>query len=170
LTLQISKCIFFNTVFWQINKNGLAQKAKVVFYNKEGKRTNYFKVPYKNQDGFYSCLFGEHLLKNNTKPIVLVESEKTALVSAIKLSKYTWLAYGGINGLTETKLEALKNQKIIIIPDMSKKAVDIINNKISRIKELNIKAKVFDMSNNKDDNELKKTGWYNCDIEDVLRL
>ncbi|WP_458627994.1 DUF6371 domain-containing protein [Winogradskyella sp. PC D3.3] len=157
------------TVFWQINKNGLAQKAKVVLYNKNGKRTNYFKVPYKNEDGYNSCLFGEHLLKNNTKPIVLVESEKTTIVSAIQLINYTWLSYGGINGLTDKKLEALKNQNITIIPDISRKAVNIIKNKIPKMEELNIKANIFDMTDNLNDEELKRIGWYNCDIEDVFR-
>lgn len=58
------------TVFWSINKDGKAQKAKACLYTIDGKRTKYFKVPYKNADGYYSCLFGEHLLKNNTKPIL----------------------------------------------------------------------------------------------------
>jgi hypothetical protein len=71
------------TVFWLINKIGNAQKAKVVYYIREGKRTEYFKVPFKNEDGYYSCLFGEQLLNDNSKQIVLVEIAKTALVSSI---------------------------------------------------------------------------------------
>ena len=93
--------------FWLINKNGNAQKTKVVYYTREGKRTEYFKVPFKNEDGYYSCLFGEHLLNDNSKPIILVESAKTALVASNVLPHYTWIAYGGIIGWTKDKINVL---------------------------------------------------------------
>jgi hypothetical protein len=67
-------------VFGLINKIGNAQKTKVVYYTREGKRTEYFKVPFKNQDGYYSCLFGEQLLNDNSKPIILVESKKNSSI------------------------------------------------------------------------------------------
>jgi hypothetical protein len=66
------------TVFWLINKNENAKKAKVVYYTTDGKRTKYFKVPYKNKDGYYSCLFGGHLLNDNSKPITLGEIAKNS--------------------------------------------------------------------------------------------
>jgi len=157
------------TVFWFINKQGKAQKAKVSYYTKNGKRTNRFEVPYKNCDGFYNCLYGEHLLTDNTNPIILVESEKTAIVATIEFPEYTWLAYSGINGLTDAKLHALHNEKIVIIPDISENAVQIINNKLPKMKMLNIDATVYDMTCGKSETELKKSAWYNCDIEDVLR-
>ena len=157
------------TVFWFINKQGKAQKAKVSYYTKVGKRTNRFEVPYKNKDGFYNCLYGEHLLTNNTKPIVLVESEKTAIVAAIEFPKYTWLAYSGINGLTDAKIQILENEKIIIIPDISENAVQIINNKLPKLKKLNIDASVYDMTCGRTETELKDSTWYNCDIEDIFR-
>lgn len=157
------------TVFWFINKQGKAQKSKISFYTKNGKRTNRFEVPYKNEDGYYNCLFGEHLLANFTKPIILVESEKTAIVSSIVFPKYTWLAYSGINGLTDTKLQILQNEKIIIVPDISENALQIIRNKLPIMKALNIDVSIYDLSLGKSDNELKESGYYNCDIEDVLR-
>lgn len=160
------------TIFWNINSNKQVQKAKVSYYNRNGKRTNRFKVPYKNIDGYYSCLFGEHLLQleeNIGKPIVLVESEKTALVSAIHLPEYVWLGYGGINGLTDDKLNVLKGKKIIIVPDMSEKAVSIMNKKIAHLHTIGIVAKIWDMTNGKTDEQLKIGGWYNCDLEDVFR-
>lgn len=157
------------TVFWYINKQGKAQKAKVSYYTKEGKRTNRFEVPYKNSDGYYNCLYGEHLLADNTKPIILVESEKTAIVATIEFPQYTWLAYSGINGLTDAKLQAIENEKIIIIPDISENAVQIINNKLPKMKSLNIDAFVYDMTYGRTENELKESDWYNCDIEDIIR-
>lgn len=156
------------TVFWFINIDGKPQKAKIMYYTTEGKRTNYFKVPYKNEDGYYSCLFGEHLLANSESPIILVESEKTALVCAIVLPNYTWLAYGGINGLTNMKLEPLREKKITIIPDMSEKAVSIMKLKTPYFQSIGIEAKIWDMTNGKSNDQLKKEGLYNCDLEDII--
>lgn len=156
-------------VFWYVNKNQKAQKNKIVYYKINGKRTNYFKVPYKNCDGYYSCLYGEHLLQNNTKPIILVESEKTAIVSSIELPEYTWLAYSGINGLTEEKLKPLSGEKIIIAPDLSKNAFDIISNKKEIFKSMFIDAKVLKLNKEYSDEHLKEKGWYNLDLEDFFR-
>ncbi|MGJ5642809.1 DUF6371 domain-containing protein [Formosa sp. S-31] len=161
------------TIFWYINVYGKAQKAKVSFYDTNGKRTNKFKVPYKNEDGYYSCLFGEHLLgskEHYSKPIILVESEKTAIVCAIRLPQYNWLAYGGINGLTDEKLKVLIGNQITIIPDMSRNAVSIMENKIDYLKSIDIDAKIWDMTNGKTDDQLKDEGWYNCDLEDFFRI
>lgn len=159
-------------VFWSINSQGKVQKAKVSYYNVDGKRTAYFKVPYKNEEGYYSCLFGEHLIdlpKNKNKTIILVESEKTAIVCSMHLPEYVWLAYGGINGLTKAKLKPLIGRKIILVPDISENAVSIMNTKKQQLKELGIDAKVWDMTNSKSDEQLKKEGWYNCDLEDIFR-
>ena len=160
------------TVFWNINRNTKVQKAKVSYYNLNGKRTNKFKVPYKNEDGYYGCLFGEHLLdidENKDKAVILVESEKTAIVCAMYYPKYVWIAYGGINGLTNDKISNLIGRKVILIPDMSEKAVEIMNKKLLEFLALDIDAKVWDLTEGKTDEELKVEGWYNCDLEDVLR-
>lgn len=156
-------------VFWYINKQGKAQKAKISFYTKNGKRTNRFEVPYKNAEGYYNCLFGEHLLANNTKPIIIVESEKTAIVSSIIFTEYTWLAYSGINGLTDQKLQVLQNEKIIIIPDISENAIEIIRKKLPKMRNLNIDVSIYDMTLGKSDEDLKRSGIYNFDVEDFLR-
>jgi hypothetical protein len=157
------------TVFWLINKNGNAKKAKVVYYTTDGKRTKYFKVPFKNEDGYYSCLFGEHLLNDNTKPIILVESEKTALVASMVFLNYTWLAYGGMNGLTNDKIKVLAGETIIIIPDISSKAIKVMTDKMPLFQKYHIHAKIFDMTEGLTDDQLKTKGWYNADVEDVLR-
>ncbi|WP_274476140.1 DUF6371 domain-containing protein [Mangrovimonas aestuarii] len=160
------------TVFWNINSSRKVQKAKISYYTKEGRRTKYFKVPYKNKEGYYSCLFGEHLINqkgNDKKPIVLVESEKTAIVCSIHLPKYLWLAYGGSNGLTTNKIEVLEGRNIILVPDMSENAVTIIKKKVKVFKDLGIDAQIWDMTEGMSDDQLKQEGWYNCDLEDVIR-
>lgn len=158
------------TVMWNINIDKKVQKAKVFFYTKQGKRKQFFNVPYKNEDGYYYCLYGEHLLKNNKKPIVLVESEKTAIVCAIEFPEYIWLSFGGINGMTNDKMKVLSGKNILIVPDLSENARRITLKKIEELKELNINAKMWDLSNGMSDFELKEIGIYNMDLEDFLRV
>lgn len=175
---QVKKMYYLGTskdggaIFWNINMEHKAQKAKVSYYTIKGKRTDKFKVPYKNEDGYFSCLYGEHLIaleENQGKTIVLVESEKTAIICSIHIPEYIWLSYGGINGLTENKLEVLINNKVILVPDMSENAVAIMKKKLPHLIELGIDAKIWDMTNNESDEKLKEQGWYNCDLEDVFR-
>ena len=41
--------------------------------------------------------------KDKTKPIALVESEKTALIASYYLPQFLWIASGGKNGCFNTK-------------------------------------------------------------------
>ena len=159
-------------IFWSINSNLKVQKAKIAYYDTNGKRTNKFKVPYKNEDGYFNCLFGEHLIYDKIKTkktVVLTESEKTAIIGYILFPKYVWVAYGGINGLTENKVSSLIGHNVLIIPDMSENAVSIILNKIPFLISLGINAKIWDMTGSKTDDQLKLEGIYNNDLEDVFR-
>lgn len=159
-------------LFWSINSNMKVQKAKIAYYNTNGKRTNTFKVPYKNADGYFNCLFGEHLVYDvikKKKTIVLTESEKTAIIGYILFPQYVWVAYGGINGLTENKVGCLIGHNVLIIPDMSENAVSIILNKIPFLISLGINVKIWDMTEGKTDEQLKLEGVYNNDLEDVFR-
>jgi hypothetical protein len=160
-------------VFWKINKHYKVQKAKVCFYNKNGKRTKYFKSPFLNKDGYVDCLYGEHLIditENLNKTLVLVESEKTAGICSIMLPEYVWLAYGGINGLTTDKATALIGRDVIIVPDMSENALRIMNNKLPYLSSIDVKAKIWDMTKGKSDEQLRQEGLYNCDLEDVFNV
>jgi hypothetical protein len=157
------------TVFWNINKDLKVQKSKICYYKKNGKRTSKFKVPFKNEDGYYSCLFGEHLLNKYDKPTVLVESEKTAIVCAINFPDYNWLSYGGINGMTNDKMKVLSGKTILIVPDLSENARNIAERKVEELSSINIDATIWDLSKGMNDDELKEKGYYNCDLEDFLK-
>ena len=160
------------TVFWQIDKANRVLKNKICFYDIEGKRRNKFNVEYKNEDCFYSGLFGAHLLLQVAKidqQVALVESEKTAIVGEILMPQFTWIAYGGINGLTDSKMECLKGRNIILIPDMSEKALLIGRAKITDLKKICAEAKLWDMTEGKTDLQLKEEGIYNNDLEDYFR-
>lgn len=71
------------------------------------------------------CFFGEHLLAGEvSKPIAIVESEKTAIICDICMPDYIWLATGGKNGCkwtTEEVYQVLKdaNQPITLFPDLN---------------------------------------------------
>ena len=159
-------------IFWQINKDCKVQKAKISYYDRNGKRTNKFKAPYKNEDGYFSCLYGEHLLIPSLKlngTVILVESEKTALVGDIVLPNYVWLAYGGLNGLTDQKMDCLEGFNVLMIPDISENAVAAIYKKLPQLKQICRRVKIWDMTNGKTDLKLREEGIYNNDLEDFIR-
>lgn len=160
------------TLFWNVDKNLMVRKAKVIKYDATGKRSSKIRSPYLNDDGYKACLFGEHLLKYGDMDndiYVLVESEKTAIISSILLPKYWWLAYGGINGLTSDKIKVLKGYRILIIPDMSENAVSIVKNKLPLMMQLGIHAEIWDMTGGRSDEQLKQDLDYNNDLEDILK-
>lgn len=109
------------TVFWQVDNQGKVRTGKVMLYNPEtGKRV---KEPYSHVSWVHSliphmdfnlcqCFFGEHLINvAKTKPIALVESEKTALIASYYLPQFIWIASGGKNGCFNTKsLSVLKTE------------------------------------------------------------
>jgi hypothetical protein len=72
-------------------------------------------------------------------------------VGYINLPEYIWIAYGGINGLTKNKLLPLIGHTVLIIPDMSENAVNIIYSKIPSLIAMGINAKVWDMTEGKTD-------------------
>ena len=82
------------------------------------------------------CLFGAHLITPTPcsspgmagehekgrmplqkETVAVVESEKTAFIMSEIYPQYEWLAAGGMNELTASKLFLLKGRKIILFPD-----------------------------------------------------
>lgn len=58
------------------------------------------------------CIFGEHLLDPDKKrPVMLVESEKTAVIASWFYTDYDWAAVGSANGLTDSKIAALYGRR-----------------------------------------------------------
>ena len=108
------------TLFWNINIHNQATTVKRVYYLENGHRDKN-KLPeyiYKRSDGYLPCLFGEfQLTKRPYDYIILVESEKTAVVGTAIIPQFIWIATGGANGLTEEKAIVLKGRKVIIIYD-----------------------------------------------------
>ncbi|MCC8036909.1 MAG: DUF3987 domain-containing protein [Bacteroidales bacterium] len=120
-----SKAYGGSTVFWQVDHMGQVKAGKVIGYDpKTGHRV---KDPKPQVAWVHSlmgikmelreCLFGEHLLRQcSTKQVVIVESEKSALICAWKMPQYIWLATGGLYNLKPS--EALRGRDVILIPDL----------------------------------------------------
>ena len=118
-----------SAVFWQIDINGLVRTGKIMCYNPENGHR--IKEPQAFVSWAHSelhlpdfhlkqCLFGEHLLKgSSSSPVMLVESEKTAVIMSHFISDYIWLATGGKNGCfnRETML-ILQGRDVTLIPDL----------------------------------------------------
>jgi len=109
------------TIFWYIDFYGCVRNAKIIHYKIDGHRDKskhpFFK--YKKENGYDVCLFGENLLNRSSihKVVVLVESEKTAIIGNYKFPEFCWIASGGSNGITKEKGKVLTKRKVIIVPD-----------------------------------------------------
>ena len=122
------------TIFWQIDRDGRVRGGKIMKYDEySGKRV-------KDMDNAVTwihsrlqsvgviprdwrltqCLFGEHLINGgNNKTIVVVESEKTAVIASIFYPQYIWLATGGKMNLKENNCECLANKNVMFLPDLN---------------------------------------------------
>jgi len=132
------------TVFWQVDINGNIRSGKIMLYNAiNGKRV---KKPFNHINWVHKvlgiedynleqCYFGEHLLNEDlNKPVAIVESEKTAIISSILLPEFIWLACGSVNNLNLTKTEVLKGRNVVLFPDL--KCYDLWNDKIPKLTKL----------------------------------
>lgn len=125
------------TVFWQIDIQGKIRTGKIMQYNPATGRRIKEHITWVHaalklcEFELKQCLFGEHLLKNNTKPVAIVESEKTAVIASVYLPQFIWLAVGSLTNLTADKCSVLKGRTVILYPDLkcfekwSKKAKDL---------------------------------------------
>lgn len=138
-----SKQWYGASIFWYVDKDNKTRTGKIMLYNKmTGKR---IKEPYNHitwvhkklhipNDSINSCLFGEHLISlDPNKPIAIVESEKTAIISSVFFDKFFWLATGGIGNLKYDKLKSLKGRDIILFPDLG--AYDLWVSKTNYLKK-----------------------------------
>jgi hypothetical protein len=116
------------TVFWQIDAKNKIRTGKIMPYSPTtGKRVKQpndlvdwvhkaLKLP---EFELKQCLFGEHLLSDNTKPVALVESEKSAVIASVYLPEFTWLAVGGLSHLNAEKCAVLKGRTVTLFPDLN---------------------------------------------------
>jgi hypothetical protein len=65
------------------------------------------------------CLFGEHLLQDKTKPVAIVESEKTAIIASVYLPQFVWVAVGSLTNLNAEKCQVLDGRTVALFPDLN---------------------------------------------------
>jgi hypothetical protein len=131
------------TVFWQIDTQGKVRTGKIMLYSPTtGKRV---KEPHNlihwvhkaiKQPNFElkQCLFGEHLLIDKTKPVAIVESEKTAVIASVYLPAFIWVAVGSLTNLNAERCNVLKGRTVILFPDL--KGFDKWSNKAKELSHI----------------------------------
>lgn len=136
------------TIFYQCDINCMVRTGKIMLYSAETcKRIkepdnciDWIHTKIKSPDyNLMQCLFGEHLLKGNTLPIAITESEKTAIISSLYYPDFIWLATGGLTNLNTEKCKVLKGRKVVLFPDL--KAFDKWN---AKNKELHLGFEISD--------------------------
>jgi len=136
------------TIFWQVDTFGNVRSGKIMAYDpKTGKRIKHpfnhitwvHKVLNLEEFNLSQCYFGEHLLKiHKKKPVALVESEKTAIISSFYFPQFVWIASGSLNNITLEKSESLIGRDLILFPDCSNdgRAFDVWINKAQELTEI----------------------------------
>ena len=114
------------TVFWQVDCHGRVRGGKIMQYDRStGHRV---KQPFARVSWMHSylhlpdynlvqCYFGENLLRHDPgKAVVIVESEKTAMLCAARYPQMVWIATGGLSNLRPS--ECLRGRNVILMPDL----------------------------------------------------
>lgn len=116
------------SIFWQMDNSGLIRTGKMMQYLTNGRRnkadfgTWVHRIVTGGDDNFNlkQCFFGLHLInkpEHKSKPIGIVESEKTALFMALKQPDILWLASGGSHNVQSYRFRSLAKRKITLYPD-----------------------------------------------------
>ncbi|MBR1410609.1 MAG: hypothetical protein IJ580_05880 [Prevotella sp.] len=121
-------------IFWQIGSSGRVYDGKIMYYRPDCHRDHNHLPTWVSSvlKSFFlakspelaaeiqppHCLFGTHLLDPGSQtPVAIVEAEKTAVIMSEIYPDYLWLAAGGLNELTASKLFPCRGRKIILFPD-----------------------------------------------------
>lgn len=106
------------TCFWYIDSSRRVCYDKEVRYDGFRRDRSYgARRRFRRDDGYRGeCLFGEHLWKGGQACVV--ESEKSALVCAIRYPSRVWLATGGKNNLRQVERLLSGGADLILFPDV----------------------------------------------------
>ncbi|MGN7887431.1 DUF6371 domain-containing protein [Dyadobacter sp. 22481] len=115
------------TVYAFRNRESRIVNAKYMQYRTDGKREKAHESfslkqdenqPYKR---FMLCLFGEHLLDpDKRRTVIVVESEKSAVIASYFYPQFDWLACGANTGLSDAKIPAVFGRHVIWLCDADK--------------------------------------------------
>ena len=110
-------------IFWQFDRNMNCRSGKVMSYDREtikrGKTISWMHtILGLNDFNLSQCLFGEHLITSKHDPVIVVESEKSAIIGSIVIPEFIWVATGGKSSGVVDKLKVLKGHKVTLVPDI----------------------------------------------------
>lgn len=116
------------TVFWELDKSGRIRRPVAIPYGPDGKRLKRENGTLPDEpeseplgftiaQGYSPCLYGEwQLLQRPTDLVVLVESQKTAILASLAFPEFVWLAVGGKN-ISAQKAAALAGRDVLVLFD-----------------------------------------------------
>lgn len=115
-------------IFWQIDDEEQVRSGKMIRYDETGHRmkegycydwihSRLLKSGHLDEFELVQCFFGLHLV-DGSKPVAIVESEKTAIIASVYLTQFHWLASGQLNGLQKYKFLPLRGMPITLFPDI----------------------------------------------------
>lgn len=166
------------TVFWQVDIDGNIRTGKAMRYDYTGHRVKsehtinflwYHRLKSVVSDhtdfNLIQCFFGEHLLSLHTdSKVMIVESEKSALIASHFYPQYVWLASGGSGGcLNPTASRVLKDRDVLLVPDL--KAEDKWRRKLAMLSDITRTVRLTDHLNSIATVEQREAG---LDIADFL--
>lgn len=118
------------TTFWRRDANGKLWTAKLIKYDattgkrlKDGYSFDWMHAVLKRRgvlpdaSDYRRVLFGAHLLTDDNMPVAIVEAEKTAIIAALELPEWLWLACGGRTQINADKLRAFGQRRVMLFPD-----------------------------------------------------
>ena len=134
------------TVFWYRDINGRLINGKEVFYLPNGHRDKDKGIRFLITGG-RQCLFGEFQIPKypvGTR-IILVESEKTAIMASQRVPNLLWLATGGVNALTQEKAKVLAGRYVSVCIDSDIRGRENAERTISTLSKAGAKAEILDL-------------------------
>jgi len=129
-------------IFWQVDELGNIRSGKIMPYSPATGKRDRAAIPVSNwvhsvlkMDPFnlQQCLYGQHLISEDTsKPIAIVESEKTAIIASVFFPQFIWIATGSkgyemfnkkgelneVPDLLRAKFKVLAGRKVVLFPDL----------------------------------------------------
>ncbi|QMU28086.1 DUF6371 domain-containing protein [Adhaeribacter radiodurans] len=158
------------TLFWYQDKAGNYRKPKRIYYKPDGHRVKASEdetkskpspLMFTNQQGYEYCLFGEFQLGTYpaTAKIVMVESEKSAIIGHVHFPDFIWVATGGAVSLKKERAVVLQGRKVMIIPDMHQTGREGALRMQTILKGVGCRTRILEMDKHRQDGD---------DIADIL--
>ena len=164
------------TVFWQVDAAGKVRGGKIMGY--DSKTGHRIKLPHPHVCWVHSelgltdyhltqCFFGEHFLPlYPDRTVVVVESEKTAIIAAHFMPDVIWIATGGKSVcFNERAVQVLTDRDVILMPDLG--ATNEWRSKLPMLAKICCSVSVSDMLEQMASDEQCSQG---LDIADFLLM